>query len=75
MLSRKDPLYRITLVDKAWHVTRPRATMDHAFTTIDEAMAFVRNDSGGTAEFVEVMAGNAYMMKRLEDHPNRSSAR
>jgi hypothetical protein len=65
-VRRQEPFYRITLVDKSWHVTRPRATIDHAFDNIDEAMAFVRNDSGGTAEFVELMAGNTYMVKRLE---------
>ena len=42
------PLYRITLVDAAWHVRRPKATLDHAFANIDDAMAFVRNDSGGS---------------------------
>ena len=66
MLQRKDPLYRITLVDEAWHVRRPRATLDHAFNNVDDAMAFVRSDSSGTAEFVELVAGNTYMMKRLE---------
>ena len=60
-----QPLYRITLVGEAWHVRRPKATMDHAFATIDNALAFVRSDSGGSAEFVEVMAGNAYLVKRL----------
>jgi hypothetical protein len=66
VLQRKDPLYRITLVDEAWHVRRPRATLDHAFDNVDDAMAFVRNDSSGTAEFVELVAGNTYMVKRLE---------
>jgi hypothetical protein len=71
MSTNGKPLYRITLVDRAWHVRRPRATMDHAFASIDEAMTFVRNDSGETAEFVEVIADQIYMVKRLE----RSSLR
>jgi hypothetical protein len=65
MLQRHAPLYRITLVDKAWHVRRPRAAMDHAFETIDDAMTFVRKDSHGRAEFVELMADNTYMVKKL----------
>ena len=59
------PLYRITLVGKAWHVCRPKATMDHAFASIDDAITFVRNDSGGTAEFIELLADNTYMVKKL----------
>ena len=66
MLQRTEPLYRITLVDEAWHVRRPRATLDHAFDNVDDAMAFVRNDSSGAVEFVELVAGNTYMVKRLE---------
>lgn len=62
----KKALYRITLVDHAWHVRRPKATMDHAFNSIDDAMVFVRNDSGGTAELVEVVADSIYMVKKLE---------
>jgi hypothetical protein len=65
MSPRQELFYRITLVGEAWHVRRPRATMDHAFEDIDAAMAFVRSDSGGTAEFVELMAGNTYMLKKL----------
>jgi hypothetical protein len=50
--------------------------MAHAFKNIDDAMAFVRNDSGGSAEFVEVVADNAYMVKPLSPTTsNRSQAR
>ena len=66
MLHHHTPLYRITLVDKAWHVRRPRAAMDHSFESIDDAMMFVRNDSDGAAEFVELVADNTYMVKKLE---------
>jgi hypothetical protein len=64
-MQLQDPLYRITLVDNAWHVRRPRAPMAHAFDDIDDAMAFVRSDSDGRAEFVELMAANTYMVKKL----------
>ena len=67
VLERNTQLYRITLVDHAWHVRRPAAMMDHAFGSIDDAMSFVRNDSGGTAEFIEVVAENIYMVKKLEN--------
>ena len=66
MAKRKDPPYRITLVGNAWHVTRPHATLDHAFASIDEALAFVGRDSVGTAEFVEVVAGGTYMLKQVD---------
>ena len=65
MLQLKDPFYRITLVGKAWHVRRPRATLDHAFASLDEATDFVRSDSDGSAEFVELVADSTYMVKKL----------
>jgi hypothetical protein len=66
MSPNNEPPYRITLVKGSWHVRRPKAAMDHAFDDIDDAMTFVRNDSGATAEFVEVMAHSIYMVKRLD---------
>jgi hypothetical protein len=63
--AHKDPFYRITLVDKAWHVRRPRATLDHAFASLEEATAFVLNDSDGAAEFIELVADGTYMVKKL----------
>jgi len=69
MSPHEKVLYRITLVDRTWHVRRPKATMDHAFATIDDAVGFVSNDSGGTAEFVEVLADNIYMVKKIASHP------
>lgn len=62
---QKSPPYRITLVGEAWHVMRPHASVPHAFVKLDDAEAFVRSDSGGTAAFVEVVAGNTYMVKQL----------
>jgi len=60
-----QPFYRITLVAHAWHVTRPRATLDHAFASLEEATAFVQNDSDGSAEYVELVDDNIYMVKKL----------
>ena len=65
MATHKTPLYRITLVDKAWHVRRPWATLDHAFASLEEATSFVLSDSDGAAEFVELVADNTYMVKKL----------
>lgn len=65
----RNPPYRITLVGNEWHVTRPHATMDHAFVKLADAEAFVRSDSGENASFVEVVAGGTYMVKQL--HPVR----
>ena len=59
------PPYRITLVGDEWHVTRPHATIDHAFRGLAEAEAFVRQDSEGKADFVEILAGSTYMVKSL----------
>ena len=62
----KSPPYRITLVGKEWHVRRPHASLSHAFARLDEAETFVRNDHGGGAVVVEIIAGAAYMVKTLE---------
>lgn len=61
----RQPPYQIHLVGTQWHVTRPHSTMDHAFARLDEAEAFVRSDSSGTATFVELFAGTTYMVKQL----------
>ncbi len=60
----KGTCYRVTQVDRGWHLMRPAATMAHAFDTLDAAMAFVRKDSHGTA-VVEIMAGGVYMVKQI----------
>ncbi len=65
----KDPPYRITLVGKEWHVRRPHGSLSHAFARLDQAETFVRNDNGGGATVVEIIAGSAYMVKTL--HPGR----
>ncbi|MGL1423619.1 hypothetical protein ACSTJ1_00310, partial [Vibrio parahaemolyticus] len=64
MTRRREPPYRITLVDHRWHVRRPHATMDHAFDKLEDAVAFVQRDSAGEATIVELMVGNAYMVKQ-----------
>ena len=64
--NRRPPSsYRIALVGGRWHVTRPHATMDHAFGRLEEAEAFVRYDSSDEVAFVELIVGTLYMFKRI----------
>ena len=63
--QRKSAPYRITLVGVEWHVRRPHASLSHAFAGLDQAETFVRNDSAGTATFVEILAEGIYMVKDL----------
>jgi hypothetical protein len=61
-----NPPYRITMVDRGWHVARPHASLVHAFDDLDEALAFVcRDSSGGTDTLVEIVSGNLYMLKPI----------
>jgi hypothetical protein len=62
----RHPPYRITLVGKEWHVTRPQASLSHAFTQLSEAETFVRKDNGGGSVDVEIIAGTLYIVKPLD---------
>ena len=61
----KLPPYRITLIGEEWHVTRPQASLSHAFAQLSEAETFVRNDNGGGSVVVEIIAGTNYTVKPL----------
>jgi hypothetical protein len=61
----KAPLYRITGVERGWHVLRPHASIVHAFDDLDAAEAFVRNDSEESVTFVEIVIDNLYMVKQI----------
>jgi hypothetical protein len=63
---QREPLYRVDLSDSLWQVTRPRASIPHAFNTLDEALSFIRSDSNGEAEFAEIVAEGTYMVKKLD---------
>ena len=58
----RQPVYRITRVwmDR-WVVVRPGATMEHAFSTLDEAVAFVRHEAGPSRVTVELFIGDLYV--------------
>ncbi len=60
-----NPVYRVTLAGDLWEVMRPLGSIPHAFFTLDEALSFVRDDSRGRAEIVEVVIGSTYMVKQL----------
>jgi hypothetical protein len=62
---QKAPPYRITLVERAWHVTRPHASLVHAFDDLDEAVGFVCRDSDDLETVVEIVSGNIYMLKPI----------
>ena len=56
------PLYRITRVwTDRWVVMRPGGTMEHAFATLDEAVAFVRHEAGPSRATVELFIGDLYV--------------
>jgi hypothetical protein len=65
-LTQKNALYRIRQVGEQWLLRRPNASIEQAFDNIDEAFASVRNDSGGSTAFVEILAGSTYMVKHID---------
>jgi hypothetical protein len=66
-IGTKEPCYRLTLVEDGWHLTRPDASMPHAFAKLDDALSFVSTDSGVPA-IVEIRAEGTYMVKRILPH-------
>ncbi|WP_428668817.1 hypothetical protein [Reyranella sp.] len=62
---QRNPPYRITMVEREWHVARPHASLVHAFGDLDEALAFVRRDGRGAETVVEIVSGNFYMLKPI----------
>ena len=62
---RPTALYRVTLYGSAWHVVRPEKSLAHAFTGLDQALAFVRADSDGAEASVELLVDGLYMLKRI----------
>jgi hypothetical protein len=61
----RPTLYRIALYGSAWHVVRPQGSLAHAFTNLDQAFAFVRNDCGDVEVSVELLVDNFYMLKQI----------
>ena len=64
-IARATPLYRVALYGSAWHVVRPEKSLAHAFTGLDQALAFVRADSDGAEASVELLVDGLYMLKRI----------
>ncbi|MBS0220313.1 MAG: hypothetical protein JSR91_06185 [Proteobacteria bacterium] len=63
-IETKEPCYCVTLVDRSWHLTRPGASMPHAFDKLDDALTFVSTDCSGAPAIVEIRAEGAYMVKQ-----------
>jgi len=58
---RIQPVFRITRVWMGrWVVVRPGAIMEHEFSTLDEAVAFVRHEAGSSPVGVELYIGDLY---------------
>ncbi len=57
--------YRMTLVGELWQVTRPHASIAHAFTEPTAALAFVSNDCTADAATVEIVIDDLYMVKQV----------
>ena len=64
-VTPKRAYFRIVQTGHGWHVTRPNASLSHGFNSLDDAVAFVRNDDR-TATVVEIVAGGVYMVKRID---------
>ena len=67
------PIYRITRVaPDRWVVERPGASMEHAFATLEEAVACVRHECLYKAATVELRVDDLYVVAELD--PNKPSS-
>ncbi len=60
----RQPLYQLTMVDRAWRLRCPNAALPQAFDSADAAFSYISRDSAHPAT-VEVMAGTLYMVKQI----------
>jgi hypothetical protein len=61
-----EPIFRIAQVwDDRWVVERPGAVIEHAFPDLEQAVAFIRNDSAMPAT-VELRIGDLYVVARFD---------
>lgn len=64
--ERHEPIFRIAqLGDDRWMVERPGAVLEHAFSDLEHAVAFVRSEST-TPTTVELRIGNLYVVSRFD---------
>jgi hypothetical protein len=70
---RRQPVFRITRASPTrWIVVRPRATIEHAFTTLTDAVNFIRHEAGLAPATVELYIGDLYVAAYYD--PDRPSS-
>jgi hypothetical protein len=67
------PVYRITrMAPDRWVVERPGASMEHAFATLEEAVALVRHECLYSSATVELRVDDLYVVAQLD--PSKPSS-
>ena len=62
----REPIFRIAQIsDDRWVVERPGAAIEHAFSDLEHAAAFVRSESV-TPATVELRIGDLYVVARFD---------
>jgi hypothetical protein len=65
--AERLPIYRITRVVKdRWVVERPGAVMEHAFADLEQAVTFIRHESGFKPATVELRIDDLYVVAQLD---------
>jgi len=61
------PIYRITRVaEDSWVVERPGASMEHAFSDLEHAVAFIRHECLCKPATVELRVDDLYVVAQLD---------
>src|SRR5262249_28286159 len=61
-----EPIFRIAQISHdRWVVERPGAVIEHAFSDLEHAVAFVRNENAAPAT-VELRIGDLYIVARFD---------
>jgi hypothetical protein len=68
--ARHVPIFRIARVaEDRWVVERPGAVMEHAFPNLEQAVAFIRHESGLKPATVELRIDDLYVVAQID--PNQ----
>ena len=64
--ENREPVFRIAQVGRdRWMVERPGAAIEHAFSALEEAVAFIRSESIAPAT-VELRIGDLYVVAHFD---------
>ena len=64
--ENREPVFRIAQLGReCWMVERPGASVEHAFSGLEAAVAFIRNESA-TPATVELRIGDLYVVARFD---------